>query len=135
MTRYADTTDLTRLGLPSAALTGVSTQTQEDALDAASAYADSYLRARYVVPFTTWGDDLRQAVAAIAAETLLTTRGFSPAAGRDDVVSARADRARSWLRDVSSGRAHVSGGATEPASTRHARAGAPRVTSSNLRGW
>lgn len=135
MTRYADTTALTRLGLPAAALTGVATATQEDALDAASVYADSYLRSRYVVPFTVWGDDLRMCVAAIAAETLLTTRGYSPSAGRDDVVSARADRARAWLRDVSSGRAHVSGGATTPDSTRHARASAPRVSSSTLRGW
>lgn len=135
MTRYADTTDLVRLGLPSAALTGVATAAQEDALDAASAEADSYLRARYVVPFTSWGDDLRQCVAAIAAETLLTTRGYNPQAGRDDVIANRADRWRSWLKDVSAGRAHVSGCTTTPTATRHARASGPRVTSDRTRGW
>lgn len=135
MARYADTTDLTRLGLPAAALTGVASGAQEDALDAASAEADSYLRARYVVPFTTWGADLTQCVAALAAETLMTTRGYAPDAGRDDVLSARASRWRTWLRDVSAGKAHVSGGATTPTSERHARASSPRVASKTTRGW
>lgn len=135
MARYADRTDLTRLGLPAAALNGVATEAQEEALDAASAEADSYLRARYVVPFTTWGADLRQCVCALAAETILTTQGYSPEAGRDDVVSARASRWRTWLRDVSAGKAHVSGGATTPTAERHARASSPRVTSDRTRGW
>lgn len=135
MTRYADTTDLTRLGLPATALTGVASEAQEEALDAASAEADSYMRARYVVPFTAWGTDLRQCVCALAAETILTARGYNPAAGRDDVISARAARWRTWLRDVSAGKAHVSGGATTPTAERHARASSPRVTSGRTRGW
>jgi len=135
MTRYADTTDLTRLGLPATALTGIATEALDDALDAASAEADSYLRARYVVPFTTWGADLKQCVAALAAETILTSRGYNPEAGRDDVVSARAARWRTWLRDVSAGKAHVSGGATTPTAERHARACSPRVMSNRTRGW
>ena len=52
---YATTTDLARFGLPSGALAGVSTATQEAALDAASAFADSYLRSRYTVPLTSYG--------------------------------------------------------------------------------
>jgi phage gp36-like protein len=54
MTRYATTADLARLGISSAALQGVATATQEAALDACSAVADGYLRARgYVLPLTT----------------------------------------------------------------------------------
>ena len=55
---YATITDLTRFGLPSTALTGVSSTTQEEAISAASSLADSYLRSRYDLPLTAYGDDL-----------------------------------------------------------------------------
>jgi len=111
---YATTTDLTRFGLPSTALTGVSSTTQEEAIAAASFFADSYLRSRYEVPLASYGDDLTQCVCALAAETLLTSRGLDPSRANGDVILTRADNARSWLRDVSAGRAAVSGGVTTP---------------------
>jgi hypothetical protein len=64
VTRYATTTDLTRLGLPSAALSGVATETQEDALDAASSLADGYLSSRFGLPLSAWADFLRGFVQA-----------------------------------------------------------------------
>lgn len=133
---YATTTDLTRFGLPSSALTSVSSTTQEEAISAASAFADSYLRSRYVVPLTSYGDDLSQCVCAIAAETLLTSRGLDPTRANGDVVTLRADNARAWLRDVSAGRAAVSGGVTTAAPTAIARAAtAPTTASTDQRGW
>lgn len=133
---YATTTDLARFGLPSGALTGVSSTTQEAALDAASALADSYLRSRYTVPLTSYGVDLTQQVCALAAETLLTTRGFDPSRANGDAIVLRADNARAWLRDVSAGRASVSGGNTTAAATQIARASsAPSTASSSERGW
>ena len=105
MTRYASTTDLARLGISSAALQGVATATQEAALDACSAVADGYLRARgYVLPLTTWSDDLTRAVAVLAAFDLLVTRGYDPSAGTDDVLLKRVEMATSWLRDVAASR-------------------------------
>lgn len=133
---YADRTDLARFGLPSAALTGVATATQDDALEAASDLADSYLRSRYALPLTAWGHDMRQCVCALAAETLLTTRGLDPARANGDVITLRADNARAWLRDVAVGRAAVSGGVTTPAPTVYARAStAPTTASDSERGW
>lgn len=133
---YATTADLVRFGLPSAALTGVSSTTQDEAISAASAFADSYLRSRYAVPLTSYGDDLSQCVCALAAESLLLTRGFDPNRANGDVIAQRADNARAWLRDVAAGRAAVSGGVTTPAPTVYARAAsAPTVASSSERGW
>lgn len=132
---YADRTDLVRLGLRAEALTGVSTTAQDAALEAASDVADSYLRARYALPLTAWGDDLRRAVAAIASLDIMTARGFNPSNGADDVLVQRSRDATSWLKDVAANRATVSGGNTTPTATRHARASAPRVASTRTRGW
>lgn len=104
MTRYASTTDLARLGLPSAALTGVSTATQEAALDAASALADGYIGSRKALPLSAWGDDLRGVVARLAAYDLMVTRGYDPQAGRDDQLRLRNEDSLRWLRDFADGR-------------------------------
>lgn len=103
MTRYATMTDLARLGLPSAALSGVATETQEDALDAASSLADGYLTSRYALPLSAWGADLTACVAKLAAYDLMTTRGYAPEAGRDDQLRLRHEDAMRWLRDVAGG--------------------------------
>lgn len=132
---YADRTDLTRLGLRAEALTGVSTAAQDAALEAASDVANSYLRARYELPLTSWGDDLRRAVAAIAALDIMTARGFNPANGADDVLMQRSRDAVSWLKDVAANRATVSGGNTTPTTSTRARAQGPTVASSGQRGW
>ena len=133
---YATTTDLVRFGLPAAALTGISTPAQEAALDAASVFADSYLRSRYTVPLASYGVDLTKQVCALAAEDLLTTRGFDATRANGDAVTLRADNARAWLRDVSAGRAAVSGGNAAPAAVSIARAStAPTTASTGERGW
>lgn len=132
---YATRTDLYRLGLREAAFTGVATADQDAALEAASDTADSYLRSRYTLPLTGYGDDLKGAVCRMAAYELLASRGYDPAAGGDESLQRRHDAAMRWLADVSAGRATVSGGATTPAPERHARASAPRTSSDRMRGW
>lgn len=132
---YATRADLTRLGIRAGALSGVSSDDQDAALEAASDLADSYLRSRYVLPLTGYGDDLKRAVCAIAAWDLLSTRGYNPQ-GSDEAIQTRQEQAIAWLKDVSAGRAAVSGGNTTPAPSRSARANsAARVASSDKRGW
>lgn len=99
---YADVADLYRLALRQAALSGILVADQNAALEAASRVADSYLQARYKLPLTAWGDDLRRAVAIIAAYDLLAGRGFTPE-GADEHVRLRYEDALRWLRDVSLG--------------------------------
>lgn len=103
MTRYAERSDLTRFGLPAAALTNVATATQDAALDAASAVADGYLRGRFELPLTAWGDDLRRAICAIASWDLMTARGFDPNAGADEVLRQRYEDAIAWLKSIALG--------------------------------
>lgn len=106
---YATRTDLTTHGLSSAALGSISTTAQDAALDAASQVADSYLRSRYATPVTGYGTDLTRAVCSIAAWDLLSVRGFDPQRGGDESLRLRAEDALRWLRDVSAGKASLSG--------------------------
>jgi phage gp36-like protein len=84
---YATRDDLFRLGLPEGALRGVSPATIEDALEAASRLADSYLRARY----------------AIAAYDLMAVRCYDPVRGADEVLRLRYEDAIRWLERVAAG--------------------------------
>lgn len=103
MSQYATLDDLTALGLPAAALSGVDASTRTAALVAASATADSYLGKRFALPLSSWGADLTRAVVAIAAWDLLTRRGFNPASGADAAIGTRNIDAINWLRDVARG--------------------------------
>lgn len=132
---YATRTDLYRLGIRSDALFGIATTDQDAALEAASDVADSYMRSRYALPLTGYGDDLKSAVCKLAAYELLRARGYDPTANGDESLKNGRDEAVSWLKDVGSGKAHVSGGNTTPAPTRHARVSSPRVDSDRTRGW
>lgn len=103
-TQYATTSDFARLGLASGALARATTDVLDAHLSAASGYADGYLRARpYALPLTAWGDDLRDAVCSIAAESFATSQGWNPEDPANKAIIARADRAREWLRDVARG--------------------------------
>lgn len=136
MTRYAEAADLARLGVRAQATSGIASGDINSALDAASLLFDSYARARYVVPFTTWGADVTGAVAKVAAYEILSTRGMQPGGNpADESIRDRYRDAIAWMKDVSAGRVHVSGGNTTPTSTRHARAASPRVASGERRGW
>ena len=134
---YATRADLYRLGLREEAFSAVSTTDQDAAIEAASDVADSYLRARYVLPLTGYGDDLKSVVCRIAAYELLATRGYAPGVGGDESLEARHDKATAWLKDVSTGRAAVSGGNTTPGPSRTSRvsSGRPSVYSANQQGW
>ena len=101
MTAYATTTDFTALGLPAAALGSIDPTA---AIAAASARADGYLASRYTLPLVTWGEDLRDAVCAIAAYTLLSQRGFNPDAAADANVRDRYLDAIRWLEGISASR-------------------------------
>jgi len=134
VTRYATTTDLTRLGLASAALANVASEAQEDALDAASSFADGYLASRFGLPLSAWGDDLRSCVARLAAYDLMVTRGYAPEAGRDDQLRLRYEDALRWLRDVAGG-VVAPVGVTDATPTDTTDNSGSRVITSTSRRW
>lgn len=148
-TQYATQTDLAQLGLSPGALQNVLSATQDAALQAASAIADSYLESRYDLPLTSWGKDLVRVVCFIAAYDLLTSRGYSPQSP-DDHIRQRYVDALAWLQEVSAGTQSVSHVADSSVNTQTgpsigaigtdgsintATAGGFQMVTSPVRGW
>lgn len=100
---YATLADLVRYGLPEHALQDVPITERVEQLLAASSIADGPLYAAgFVLPLISWGDDLREAVASIAAANCLVQRGFSPE-GSDQTIVDRGERRRRWLDGIGDG--------------------------------
>lgn len=102
-TVYATRTDLNQIGILAQALVNVPTAAQDEALQAASAVADSQLQGQYILPIINWSYDLVRAVCAIAAWDCLTVRGYSPQAQGDQNIRLRYEDAMAWLDRVSKG--------------------------------
>lgn len=86
---YASVDDLYRFGLPVQALTDVPAWTVSAALRAATDFVNGYLAKAYTLPLISWGDDIRRAVAVIAAYDLITTRGVNADDGADVWIRQR----------------------------------------------
>ena len=132
MARYALPADLVRLAISANALTGITSDAQQVALDAASSKAEGYLGAAFRTPLLAWGDDVKLAVCQIAAFALLSGRGFAPqGAGSNDAVLTSHDAAIGWLKDVARG--HVKpAGVTD---TSPSAVSVSTVSSKPQRGW
>lgn len=131
MTQYATIAELYTYGAPAVAFGGLGTDVLTNALVAASALVDSYIRSRYTPPLTAWGSDIKQAVCKIAAYEALVVRGYNPAAGSDPNILARHDAAVAWLRGVSRGEIHLD---VTPALATPSQ-GSAVVSASRRRGW
>ncbi len=106
-TTYATLGDLPKHGTTAASLVPIASEHQTAALAAASSVVDSYLRSRFTLPLTTWGDDVRQTVCQLAAYNLLVTRGLDPEGGK--TIGDRYKAAIKWLEAVQEGRATPEG--------------------------
>jgi phage gp36-like protein len=97
---YATPDDFDALAPSAAASEDFSVEDKSKALESATSEADGYLNARYTLPLTAWGHDLRQCVVSIAAYRLLVRRGWSPVAPEDDTVRTGYTDALAWLAKV-----------------------------------
>lgn len=104
---YLTEAEYLQLELPDDALEGVASATIEAAIAWASSQANSYLRKRYTLPLTQYGDDLKQQVAALATWQLMRKRGFQPGSGADESVVLAKDDAMRWLKDIARGHAEL----------------------------
>jgi phage gp36-like protein len=103
-TAYAVATDLAGYGVKSSEVFGqLSTQQLQNAVDAANAIADSYLAARFKLPLSSWGSDLKQKVVAIARFELLVQRGFAPAGDAAAAIVESKNDAIRWFEGISGG--------------------------------
>jgi phage gp36-like protein len=130
---YATSTDFDRFGIrPEALPQSITAQDKDAAISAASGRADSYLGARFRLPISAWGDDLRQAVCAIAAFELVASQvGFNPEAGHNMVLVTRKEDAIRWFEQVSRGHVTPAGIVETPPPT----SSVSRVKSNKQRGW
>lgn len=97
---YATPTDLDNLGVAALASENFSDDDKDRFLASATTEADGYLNARYTLPLTAWGDDLRQHVVNIAAYRMLMRRGWSPVSPEDETVRTGFTDAIAWLQRV-----------------------------------
>ncbi len=128
---YATPAELDALALPPDVASRVADADKTSALEAASALADSYLAAAgYTTPLSTWGDDLKAAVCAIAAFDLAVSAGLAPEDGEGSNLYLKKRDAIRWLERVARGEAKPAGvsGDSSPWGT-------PRVRSAEPRGW
>jgi len=130
---YATAADFDRFGIrPEALPASIKPIDKEAAISAASGRADSYLGARFRLPISAWGDDLRQAVCAIAAFELVASQvGFNPEAGHNMVLVTRKEDAVRWFEQVSRGHVTPAGISETPPPT----SSTSRVKSNRKRGW
>jgi phage gp36-like protein len=106
VSQYAQLADLVLYGIPVTAIGNLTTAQQTDALIAASAKIDSYLRGRYSLPLLAWGIEITQAACKIAAFDLMNVRGYNPQSGADNNLINRYNETILWLRDIQRQAAH-----------------------------
>jgi hypothetical protein len=103
-------------------------------LAAQSAIADGYIAASgKKLPLASWGDDLRQAVAKMAAYEILSVLGHNPETPGNALWRDRYLDAMGWLKDIQAGRAsNVNMVETSPVGTLLDRI---ETVSEGQRGW
>lgn len=78
-------------------------------LQACSDKASSQISKRYALPITGWGEDLIEAVCAMAYAMALDVQGYDPKGGQDKRIQDRAADRWKWLQDIGRGDANLVG--------------------------
>lgn len=105
-TVYASEADLGNFGVPTIAFGQLTPAQKSAALASASATMDSYFRARYALPFVSFGTDVVECCCVLAAYRSMHMRGFNPAGGADKNFLDRYNLSMQWLRDVKAQMVH-----------------------------
>ena len=129
---YAVPADLTKYGAPAEALAGISTEVQEDALQAASDELDSCWADRFTLPLSAWPEAVVRYTCWVAIYDLLKTRGLR--AGSDDHAILDGDRTKAlkWAEKVGMGKLSPAGFVDSTPSVSEHR---PVLKSRAKRGW
>lgn len=103
---YATEVDFAALGLPAAALDGVTDTSPWR--NAAAGRIDSYLRGRYLLPLAApYPPEIVDAECALAAYLFISNRGFDPEAGANANIVTRYRDAMRWLGDLAAGKVNL----------------------------
>lgn len=134
---YCSREEVFTAGLGRDALSGEPSEMLDKAIAMASAYMDSKLGQRYVLPFVHINDPSMAAMCAqIAAYYALRGIGFNPEGGTDQLIVMGWKDANKWLDDVVAHRASPQvTDSTPQASPGNSTSGRPRVLSGSGRGY
>ena len=102
--------ELAGLGLRASALTSIPTADQDAEIVTSTGICRAYLRARYQgaeLVAAVADPAYKGALAKVCTHRCLSTRGYRPGEGPDELVLANHDAAMRFLRDVSNGVAHL----------------------------
>jgi len=101
-TIYATSADLR---LPDAVKASIGTTNIDAALAEASSLIDSYIGKQFDLPLSAVPLEVKSAACNLAAFMALQGRGFNPGSVDAETLRMSFEDARSWLRDVSTGKA------------------------------
>jgi hypothetical protein len=134
---YATITDLQNYGLVGTAFGQLSTVQIQAQLDAASAWANSKMAARYSLPLLAPFDiSIVKAVVDIAAFELLKLRGFDPQNPGDAAAYAAWEAGRKFFDDVERQHAHpLVNESPRPTNQAQPQYASPLVLGQQLQGW
>jgi phage gp36-like protein len=135
MAAYCSQTELSQWGVSSGALTGITPDELNAAIAGASDLIDSYLRGKFTLPLTAWGDDISRACAILACYDGLSVRGYNPGDPGDDQLQKRYDQVIAWLKGISSGTITPNATGSASGDTAGVPSSRAKVTSNSLRGW
>lgn len=133
---FATLEDLHRVGVSDETISGYRNAAVE-ALIKRSSMAAGYIAGsgKWILPLTSWGEDLRLVVAELAGwDVLSVTVGYSPEDAANGNPRLRAEDALRWLRDVSDGRVQLDPLATVDSTPTVVETGVEVYTETS-RGW
>lgn len=128
--QYATVEDMARFAVPAVVLRDIEDAEINAVLVSATSTADSYLENRYNPPITTVPDSLKEAVANLAAWTLIKQKGIRPGSEDEETIRESYEDAMKWLRDIAAGRATLPSQETAPGPS-----ALPAFASNDERGW
>ncbi len=105
---YCTPADVTQLGLPQDALSGVGSAWIDRSARSTTDVANSYIGKQNGLPLTVIDDALRRACAAMTAADVMITRGLEPDK-QETLLFGRADAALAWLKEIAKGDAVLDG--------------------------
>lgn len=132
MSSYATIAQLLQFALPAEAVQGISNTVLQAELDAASTWADSYLRGRYALPLVSFDIELTMMVCYVAAYNIMASRGYNPEQGADSIYQSRWQQALDWFKAVQRQAIHPN---VVPQPTTDPTYGFPQVNTAPQRGW
>jgi phage gp36-like protein len=117
------------------ALQDISEPEQLAACVSASSQADDYLGIRGTLPVSAYPASVTHNVARIAIYTLLSARGYNPAAGADSKIKEDRDEALDWFNKIARQTITVAGLVWAVAMPGDPVHDLPQVISDPQRGW